>query len=184
MIQNTENYLSLVLQTLERQQNSISFEELQYITGLESHNLLKYLCELTDKKRILIKINPLSVDNNIYSKRANVIFDEFKHLLLLYFRAERSVSFYADKLFITPKYLSTVVKEISGISPKEWISNITLQEIKYKLLYSSISVKEIAYSLNFPNCSFFGKYFKTHIGISPTRYRAQKTLNKTFYSIE
>lgn len=173
MIQSTEKQLSSVICTLENQQSSISFEELQYITGLEPYELIKHLCELTNRNRILIKINPLSVDGNSYSKRANVIFSEFQHLLLLHFRTERSVNFYAEKLFITPKHLSAVVKDISGKKPKEWINNITLNEIKKKLLYSSESVKEIAYSLNFPNSSFFGKYFKIHIGISPTRYRSK-----------
>ena len=177
MMQNTEKQLSSVVCTLEKQQNSISFEELQYLTGFDSYELIKHLCELTNRNRILIKINPLSADGNSYSKRPNVIFSEFQHLLLLHFRTERTVRFYAEKLFITPKYLSAVVKEISGMKPKEWINNIILQEIKNKLLYSSASVKEIACSLNFSNSSFFGKYFKIHTGVSPAKYRLRVNLD-------
>ena len=84
----------------------------------------------------------------------------------------RSVSYYADRLCYSPKYISGAIKEISGRTPTEWINEYTIEQIKYQLKHSDKSVKEIAEMFNFPNQSFFGKYVKAHVGMSPARYRA------------
>ncbi len=70
------------------------------------------------------------------------------------------MGFYARQLCITPKYLTTLIKRISGLSVSEWIDNYVIIEAKTLLKYSNMSVQEIAYALNFPNQSFFGSYFK------------------------
>mgnify|MGYP002942986293 CR=1 FL=1 len=87
---------------------------------------------------------------------------------------QRSVGFYAGQLNLTPKYLTTLIKRISGLSVSEWIDNYVILEAKTLLKYSNMSVQEIAYYLNFPNQSFFGKYFKNHTGMTPTAYRLGK----------
>lgn len=87
------------------------------------------------------------------------------------FRRERSVSYYADKLNITPKHLSAVVKDISGHTAGQWIENYTIMEAKVLLRTTDLSIQQIAAELNFPNQSFFGKYFKHQAGVSPSRYR-------------
>lgn len=87
------------------------------------------------------------------------------------FRRERSVSYYADKLSITPKHLSTVVKELSGMTAGQWIENYTMMEAKVLLRTTDLSIQQIAAELNFPNQSFFGKYFKNLAGVSPSGYR-------------
>ncbi|MDE6298487.1 MAG: helix-turn-helix domain-containing protein [Muribaculaceae bacterium] len=87
------------------------------------------------------------------------------------FRTERQVSFYAHKLFITPKHLSSVVKEISGRTAGDWIENYVVMEAKALLKTTDFTIQEIAVRLNFANQSFFGKYFKHHTGYSPTSYR-------------
>ena len=87
---------------------------------------------------------------------------------------ERSVQYYADTLHITPKYLSTVIKEVSGRSAAEWIDEFVVQEAKVLLRYSPKSIQEITYHLNFSTQSFFGKYFKRHVGMSPSQYRNGK----------
>ncbi len=84
----------------------------------------------------------------------------------------RSVSHYADRLCYSSKYISSVIKEVSGRTPTEWINEYAIEQIKYQLKYSDKSVKEIAEMFNFPNQSFFGKYVKAHVGMSPARYRA------------
>ncbi len=84
----------------------------------------------------------------------------------------RAVSYYADRLCYTPKYISSAIKEVSGRTPTEWINEYAIEQIKYQLRHSEKSVKEIAEMFNFPNQSFFGKYVKAHIGMSPARYRA------------
>ena len=84
------------------------------------------------------------------------------------------MGFYARQLCITPKYLTTLIKRISGLSVSEWIDNYVIIEAKTLLKYSTMSIQEIAYYLNFPNQSFFGKYFKNHTGMTPTAYRLGK----------
>ena len=84
---------------------------------------------------------------------------------------ERSVTFYAEQLCITPKYFSMLVKKLSGKSAAQWIDNYVILEAKNLLKYSDMSIQEIAYQLNFSTQSFFGKYFKHQTGMSPTEYR-------------
>ena len=81
------------------------------------------------------------------------------------------MGFYARQLNITPKYLSSVVKEVSGKTAARWIDESVILEAKTLLKYSGMSIQEIAYSLNFSTQSFFGKYFKQHTGTSPSRYK-------------
>lgn len=110
--------------------------------------------------------------NNSHN-RAEEYFKQFTHLLGEHFREERSVGFYARQLCITPKYLTTLIKRISGQSVSEWIDNYVILEAKTLLKYSTMSIQEIAYYLNFPNQSFFGSYFKRNTGMSPSQYKAQ-----------
>lgn len=111
--------------------------------------------------------------NNSHN-RAEEYFKQFTHLLGEHFREERSVGFYARQLCITPKYLTTLIKRISGQSVSEWIDNYVILEAKTLLKYSTMSIQEIAYYLNFPNQSFFGRYFKQHTGMTPSAYRSSK----------
>ena len=110
--------------------------------------------------------------NNSHN-RAEEYFKQFTHLLGEHFREERSVGFYARQLCITPKDLTTLIKRISGQSVSEWIDNYVILEAKTLLKYSTMSIQEIAYYLNFPNQSFFGSYFKRNTGMSPSQYKAQ-----------
>lgn len=111
--------------------------------------------------------------NNSHN-RAEEYFKQFTHLLGEHFREERSVGFYARQLCITPKYLTTLIKRISGKSVSEWIDSYVILEAKTLLKYSNMSVQEIAYYLNFPNQSFFGSYFKRNAGMSPSQYKAKQ----------
>lgn len=83
----------------------------------------------------------------------------------------RSVAWYADKLCVTTKYLSSVCKSISKKTARNIISMYVIADIQYLLKYSTLSTKEIAAKLDFPNISFFGKYVKAHLGMSPNEYR-------------
>lgn len=104
--------------------------------------------------------------------RADIYFRRFLQTLSEHYKEERSVGFYARQLCITPKYLTTLVKRISQRSVSEWIEIYVILEAKMLLKYSGLSVQEIAYTLNFPNQSFFGSYFKRNTGMSPSQYKA------------
>ena len=112
--------------------------------------------------------------NSPIHNRAEEYFRQFTELLGEHYKHERSVGFYARQLCITPKYLTTLIKRISGKSVSEWIDNYVILEAKTLLKYSNMSVQEIAYYLNFPNQSFFGSYFKRNAGMSPSQYKAKK----------
>lgn len=96
---------------------------------------------------------------------------QFRQLVQKYHRSERSVSFYAGKMFISPKYLSLVIKETTGRTAAEWIDDYVILEAKNLLRFSGMNVQQIAYELNFPNQGSFGKYFKHLTGLSPTAFQ-------------
>ena len=83
------------------------------------------------------------------------------------------MAYYAGKMFLTPKHLSTVVIEVSGKTAGEWIDSLVILEAKALLKSSEQSSQEIADEPHFANQSFFGKYFKHHTGMSPKEYRKQ-----------
>lgn len=103
--------------------------------------------------------------------RKEIVFQNFYKLLMENFKKERNVEFYADQLFITPKHLSSTVKNVSGHSPSKWISSLVIQETKLQLQTTNRSMQEIANDLNFPNQSFFSKYFRHYTGQTPKEYR-------------
>lgn len=103
--------------------------------------------------------------------RAEIIFTKFIKLLEGNFKQERRVGWYAEQLCITPKYLSETIKNVSRRTPNEWIDNYVTIEMRIQLRNSTKSIKEIAEEMNFANQSFLGKYFKEHVGISPSEYR-------------
>lgn len=106
--------------------------------------------------------------------RQQAYFHDFANLLGLHFREERRVEYYADRLHITPKYLGTLVMQHTGRSASHWISSYVMSEARALLCNTAMSIQEIAFSLNFANQSFFGKYFKAHQGVTPGEYRRQQ----------
>ncbi|HHV40195.1 MAG: helix-turn-helix domain-containing protein [Bacteroidales bacterium] len=98
-------------------------------------------------------------------------FGQFMNLLHEHHCREHYVGFYANEMNMTPKYLSTVIKEHSGKSAAEWIDEYLILEAKSLLKYSDKSIKEIVNVLHFSDASFFSKYFKKHTGLTPTAYK-------------
>lgn len=107
------------------------------------------------------------------SVRSKVIFDNFIRLVTEYHNSQRNMSFYAEKLCLTPKYLSKLVKSVSGRSAPEWVDAFVILEAKNLLKYSGRPIKEIVFALNFPNQSVFYKFFKAHTGLTPSEYRGK-----------
>lgn len=106
------------------------------------------------------------------------LFKEFVKLLENSYPKSRRVDYYAERLHVTPKYLSTICKTCSGKNPSKLIDTYVLRDIEYLLTHTMKNIKEIAYELEFPNLSFFGKYVKQHFGVSPKAYREQIIKNK------
>lgn len=105
------------------------------------------------------------------STRSKIVLEDFLMLVRDYHTKERSLSFYADKLYLTPKYLSKLIKSVSGKSAHEWIDSFVILEAKNLLKYSDMSIKSIVYELNFPNQTTFYRFFKTKTGMTPSEYR-------------
>mgnify|MGYP004578783941 CR=1 FL=1 len=103
--------------------------------------------------------------------QGELLFKRFVELLASYDGSDRSVKSYAGQLCVTPKYLSTVCKSVSGKTALEWIHDYLANSITHKLKYTEGSIKEIADDLGFPNISFFGKFVKSRFGMSPKEYR-------------
>ncbi len=101
------------------------------------------------------------------SPRVQIMYEEFMDLLNKYHDKERSVKFYASKCCLTPNYFSEKIKEYSGKTANDWINEYVILEAKTLLKFSKFSIQEIAYRLNFPTMSAFGKYFKLQTGLSP-----------------
>ncbi len=105
------------------------------------------------------------------SNRTDELFNRFLDLLREHCSTERSVEFYASKMGITPKYLSLILKKKSGRNASKLIDEAVVYEAKRLLKYSGMSIQEISEKLNFASQSFFGKYFKQRVGVSPSRYK-------------
>ena len=103
--------------------------------------------------------------------RAEVIFRDFIQTVEKNYRTERRVSWYAQQLCITSKYLSETVRTVSRRTPSDWIDSYVTRELRVMLRNSTMSIKQIADELNFANQSFMGKYFKEHVGMSPSKFR-------------
>ena len=108
------------------------------------------------------------------SVRLDEYFHRFLHELSQHYLERRNVSFYADRLCISSRYLTTIVRRVSGMSVSEWMNRYIMMEAKYLLKYTEMSIQEIAYKLSFPNQSFFGKYFKQHTGMAPSAFLSQQ----------
>ena len=112
-----------------------------------------------------------SSTKNAVSGRSKTVFDKFIKLVNENFVMYRNVGFYADRLSLTPKYLSRIIREASGRSAPEWIDDYVILEAKNLLKYSGLAIKEIVYKLNFPSQSVFYKFFKARTGMTPTEYK-------------
>ncbi len=128
--------------------------------------LLHKICDI-----IYLKLDHDQANKSTTVSRQEAFFEQFIDLLTQYHTQQRSVTFYANHLHITPKYFSSLVKKMTGESAIDWINDFVILEAKALLKYSGKSIQEIAYKLNFPSQTFFGKYFKRLTGMSPSEYK-------------
>ena len=106
-----------------------------------------------------------------FKNRQETLYKNFYSLLFIYYKKERSIKFYADKLNITPKYFSKIVKQTSKKNASDLIDEMVIMGIKAALKCTNQSVQQISEEFNFRNPSFFGTFFKRRTGITPLQYR-------------
>lgn len=122
-------------------------------------------CEMA---AIYTKRNPIIQES---VPRKDLLVRKFMFDVAKNYHKHRNVDYYAGELCVTPRYLSSVIKEKTGSSASLWINSMVIKQAKILLKENKLSVLQIADKLNFANPSFFGQYFKKQTGITPKRYR-------------
>jgi len=148
----------LILKHFERQ--------LPYKEVLVKHLLYALLYQILQgylSKQVEKKDKNLSRKEEMYRRFMSLLFEHYKK--------ERSINFYADKMYLTPKYFSKIIKEVSGKSVQDWIEEMVITAAKALLKGTELSVAQIADELNFATPSFFGAYFRKRVGLTPRQYR-------------
>lgn len=115
-------------------------------------------------------VNPSS-DAQETGQRHGEVMMQFLQLLRQHYRGHRDVGFYADKMNISAKYMTTLVKKASGKPAIQWIEDYVILDAKAQLSSTVNTIQQIAFDLNFPSQSLFGRYFKRAVGMSPSDYR-------------
>lgn len=155
--------------------NSNAPQQLTLITRSIGRNivvsLMYQLAYITELRYIMDTTIAAPQGSNSHSRKINYVHD-FMSLLQQHYRKERTVAFYASKMCISPKYLSLLVRDVTGRTAADIIDRYVINEAKNMLRYSGYTIQQIAYKLNFPNQSAFGKYFKHITGMSPTSFRS------------
>ncbi len=166
----------------------INMQPVAYETFNKYYELIEFIIQSNNNNSIQDSLRSLIVSlvlnlkdqliehNKIYNadnSRNHKIFNDFILLLSTSCVNEKRVAYYADKFHLTPKYFSAIIKQVSGQSASEWIDEYLLLEAQILLRTSTLSIQEIANRLEFPNASFFSKYFKQHLNITPGQYRKE-----------
>lgn len=135
------------------------------------HDILKGYLQVLYGEICQLMAPLIEVQDVRQNSRKKLIFDRFIEELRQHYAAQRSIQFYADRLCLTPKYLSQVVHAVSGRHAGEWIRDYVILEAKALLKSGQYTVQQVSDMLNFANQSFFGVYFKKAVGCSPTAYK-------------
>lgn len=179
LIEQTNWKISNEFTKISINQNDLDIINLfyEFLIMLTTPNI-KYDDKLIDKTiKILIQQIQINIENypisSIYISKDPIenTYNKFINLVSLFYNKNRDVKFYADKLNISPKYLSNICKRVSGKSASIIINQYIIKSIKHSLIYTNKSIKKIALELNFENISFFGKYTKRVLGLSSKIYR-------------
>ena len=121
----------------------------------------------------LLRHEDMALNTDTSSIHDKEIFNQFLQLLSSQEQKRQRVAFYADQLHITPKYLSSISKKVSGKNPRRWITESTMQDCYSLLKDTDMSIKEISNKLGFPNSSFFSQYFREQANVTPMEYRVE-----------
>ena len=161
-----DDYFQLLCRRMRDQSSSLYFE---IVRSLVSTMMLEMLCMMRRQE------SENAGTGSLYRQR---LANKFMRLVEESDGRIRRVDDFATQLNITPKYLSTLLKETMSRRPSEMIKLFTLKAIERRLRFTDMTMQEIANDLNFPNASFFGKYVKEHLGMTPLEYRKKFRNNK------
>lgn len=167
--------LMISMETKLEAVNKISFEKL--------HKTLTQELIISMGRTLLFETLDIFLSNYPITEKScqsrnDTIVQNFLISIYQNFRKERDVAFYASQQCMTPSYFTSVIKSKTGKPALQWIIDIVITESKQLLQYSTSSIKEISIHFNFPTQSFFGKYFKQYVGVSPKEYREKYRLQQ------
>lgn len=154
----TNEYLRLLKNAVKDVDNPMRLEVVKHLTLAMYYGYGNRFLITAEKKNV---------------SRNDDIMDQFISLVEKFHKKERGLKFYADKMCLTPKYISSVVNKISGKTASQWIDEAVILEAKALLNCTNMTVQQITNELNFPDQSTFGKYFKNITGLSPKDYRSK-----------
>ena len=161
-----DTYFQLLCSRMKSSTSALTPDIVRSLLGtimLELLSIMRRISERAVEENQQEELNP-----NLHKKR---IIDKFMRLVEESDGRIRKVDEFATRLNITPKYLSTILKEVMNRRPSTYIQLYTLKAIERRLRFTDMTMQEIANDLNFPNPSFFGKYCKEHLGMTPLEYR-------------
>lgn len=152
-----EEHLALLAKTYLTFYGKISKEVTKHMLLTLVYGLVELYKDLRTQKTVVGKSEKIAHD--------------FTQLVMQHYNKERNVAFYAAQLGITQAHLSTTIRQVTGKTCLDIIASMVIMDAKAQLKSTDASIQSIAYSLNFTNMSFFGKYFKRYVGIGPLEYR-------------
>lgn len=158
-LQSTVTYYTLLKDAIKNTENPYRMETVKHLTKAFFYGTMYQFHRVLEEKN---------------RTKHEILMDKFLTLAKKYYKQERNAAFYADKLCLTPKYMSTLIKANTGLSVNNWIDRYVILEAKALLKSTNMTIQQISDELNFPSQSFFGKYFKRIEGISPREYRNKK----------
>ncbi len=147
----------------------VAMEQLNNNYRIEAVRSLMQSLYFTYKKQYF---TPQARNTSVGGHAENIV-NRFLNLVRDNYLNERELTFYASKLCMTPKYLSRVVKQVTGKTAYNWITDAVMQQAKMMLKCTDKTIMEICNEMNFSSQVFFSKYFKNYTGMSPREYRQQ-----------
>lgn len=162
-----EYYWNLLMAKINDEPHHYHKEVMQYLFSA-------IFCEMLGRLNKEVSPSEMAADTKEGIKQSDYILHKFIEMLSKDNGMHRSVGYYADALCYSHKHFSKVIKQACGRTPLDLINENAIEHIKYRLKHSDKSIKEIAEEFDFPNQSFFGKYVKSYLGMSPAHYRNMK----------
>lgn len=178
-IERDDDKISLVVKDADDNEQSIS---LPFVSKSACEFCFKVLSwslkdnVLESGKIAKIRLDGIEVSEGSSSKRPYQHCQQFLQLLAESVDKEHDVQYFAKKLGVTPSYLFVVVRDYTGKSPSDIIASYIISNAKNLLDSTNLTCKQISKEMNFPNQSFFGKFFKRYTGMAPLEYRRQRRL--------
>ena len=142
-----------------------NYKDVLFRRQIIQHTLLSGMYEFA-----LIEKKHTHLDTGKLTKKERLVWD-FYQLLFKHYRNKKETMFYAEKLLLSTKYLSTTIKNQTGKTVNEWVLEYIIVEAKSLIKSSKITIKELAEYFNYADATSFGKFFKKQVGMTPNEYR-------------